>query len=356
MVLARAGWQNCNIVQGEKPMINIKRRKTGPGMNRASRRSRKGRGRFIFLILMFSVLAVGLSAQSLNFPGKTWGLSFGNSQKFSGLRFNFRDKGVEKINGINLTLWKPYQENKEAVINGLSFGLLPGAARLHGIQVGLLGVTAEKTASGLNLGVIGSGSGGKLYGLNIGGLGAGAGENVTGINAAGLGLGAGESRPPPHEVRLLKVQGDGVMHGGLNAFPRQVTAQGVALLAARDPEMEAVSVFILPFRQVQREVAQFLVITARELPAAPVPGLQTAQFDAEKGGLYLVEAAVETDLPQAVALLAPVVAQAAQAARQLRVPGDHRAAVAVGAEVLGGIEAVTTRPSPGSAQIGRAHV
>ena len=44
-----------------------------------------------------------LIAQSLDFPSKSWGISFGNSKTFTGLRFNFRDSRVEKITGVNST-------------------------------------------------------------------------------------------------------------------------------------------------------------------------------------------------------------------------------------------------------------
>lgn len=63
---------------------------------------------FLAIIFMLTVAGLPLKAQSLNIPAKTWGLSFGNSRNFAGLRFNFRDRNVEKIYGINITLWKPY--------------------------------------------------------------------------------------------------------------------------------------------------------------------------------------------------------------------------------------------------------
>src|SRR5512136_1909064 len=113
-----------------------------------------------------------LAAQGLNFPAKTWGVSFGNSKNFTGLRFNFRDDRVQKITGVNITLWRPSKNNAEAVVTGLSLGLGPGGGRLRGVQIGLLGAGAEKS----------------MVGLNIGGLGVGAGEDLVGINLGGLGL------------------------------------------------------------------------------------------------------------------------------------------------------------------------
>ena len=46
------------------------------------------------------------NGNGLNIPFKKYGFSFGNSHTFNGIRFNFADKDVDRINGINLTLWK----------------------------------------------------------------------------------------------------------------------------------------------------------------------------------------------------------------------------------------------------------
>jgi hypothetical protein len=144
------------------------------------------------LILALAAPCVILG-QSLDIPSKKWGLSFGNSREFSGLRFNFRDGGVRRVTGINITLWQPRKDNQEAVIEGLSLGLIPGGAHLRGIQFGLLGVAAEKSGSGINLGGLGLGAGEDLRGINFGGIGAGAGGSMTGLNIGGIGIGAGHS-------------------------------------------------------------------------------------------------------------------------------------------------------------------
>jgi len=144
------------------------------------------------LILALAVPCVILG-QSLDIPSKKWGLSFGNSREFSGLRFNFRDGGVRRVTGVNITLWQPRKDNQEAVIEGISLGLIPGGAHLRGIQFGLLGVAAEKSGSGINLGGLGLGAGEDLRGINFGGIGAGAGGSMTGLNIGGIGIGAGHS-------------------------------------------------------------------------------------------------------------------------------------------------------------------
>ncbi len=134
-----------------------------------------------------------LLAQSIDIPSKTWGLSIGNSKEFTGLRFNFRDSRVRDIKGINVTLWMPRKDNKDAVITGLSLGIIPGGGHVRGVQLGLLGAAAETDLTGLNVAGVGVGAGEDLTGINIGGLGVGAGNDVKGLCIGGLGVGAGEN-------------------------------------------------------------------------------------------------------------------------------------------------------------------
>lgn len=148
------------------------------------------------------------AGQSLDIPSKTWGISFGNSKNFSGLRFNFRDSQVGRINGINLTLWQPKKENKDSIISGLSLGPLPGGGIVQGIQLGILGVSAEKDLKGISLGLLGAGCGEDIVGLTAGGLGAGCGGNISGITLGGLGAGAGEN------IKGLTIGGLGAGAGG----------------------------------------------------------------------------------------------------------------------------------------------
>ena len=156
--------------------------------------SRTGRKIPVAMAAFTLFLAMGLEtaqAQSLDIPSHGWGLSFGNSKEFTGLRFNFRDSQVKRITGINITLWQPHKDNTEAVVEGLSLGLVPGGAHLRGLQVGLLGVAATKSLAGISFGLLGMGAGGDVTGLNLGGLGIGAGRDMKGINVGGLGIGAG---------------------------------------------------------------------------------------------------------------------------------------------------------------------
>jgi hypothetical protein len=145
---------------------------------------------FNLAVLIFFCPVLFLHAQSLDIPSGEWGVSFGNSKKFTGLRFNFRDHWVDEINGVNLTLWKSF-ENENARVRGISFGILPEAGYLHGLNIGLGGPAAEYELSGLSFGLLGAGAGGELNGVALGGLGVGSGKNISGVAIGGLGVGTG---------------------------------------------------------------------------------------------------------------------------------------------------------------------
>jgi hypothetical protein len=165
----------------------------------------------LFVLLLLTLLfmrgiAQAKNGSSLDIPVKGYGLSIGNSTKFTGLRINFRDRYVEQINGVNITLWSA-KNNQSAVVNGLSIGVMPGAGELNGINLGI-GVGAEERLFGLNVGVIGIGAGGDVMGINIGGIGGGAGGNMQGINFGLIGIGAGG------DLTGLNIGGIGTGAGG----------------------------------------------------------------------------------------------------------------------------------------------
>jgi hypothetical protein len=141
---------------------------------------------FIFMFTQINYLF----GQSFDIPVEGYGISFGNSKKFAGLRFNFRDKRVDRIDGLNISLWKA-DENEDAIMRGISVGIMPEAGDMGYLQLGF-GVAADYQLSGISIGIFGAGSGGDMDGINIGGLGAGAGGSITGINFGGLGAGAGK--------------------------------------------------------------------------------------------------------------------------------------------------------------------
>jgi hypothetical protein len=144
--------------------------------------------RTLFIVFMIIFLAESLRAQEFNIPASKWGISIGNSKKFNGLRINYRDNRVEYINGINITFWKPI-DNGAAVVSGISLGVIPNAAYLNGISIGLLGAAADKGLNGINAGLLlGVNAAGDLNGITVGGLGIGGGGDIRGISAAGLGV------------------------------------------------------------------------------------------------------------------------------------------------------------------------
>ena len=75
------------------------------------------------------------SYSSLDLGYANSGLSFGNSKTWNGIRFNVIDDGIEDINGINFTLWRP-EEISGSEVNGFAIGAVPSAGRLNGISIG----------------------------------------------------------------------------------------------------------------------------------------------------------------------------------------------------------------------------
>jgi hypothetical protein len=164
------------------------------------------------LAIPFLFMSLISHSQGVGIPLQTEGIGFGNLPTFSGIRFNFIDKDVEKINGINVTVWQAkFDSSQTGTVNGISIGLplaistenkrgiglgilgVGATGNLSGFNIGGFGVGAGSSITGVNIGGLGIGSAGNLRGINIGGLGAGAGGNVHGINFGGLGIGAGKS-------------------------------------------------------------------------------------------------------------------------------------------------------------------
>ncbi len=183
--------------------------------------------RLILTLCLCALPVISALPQGFNIPARHWGLSFGNSTRFDGFRFNLIDKDIEKINGINFSLWGARDDSRHTgTVNGISIGLpvamgtryrnginigIFGAGAMqdmYGINLGGLGVGAGNNLKGINIGLLGVGSGNDLYGINFGGLGAGAGRDVKGITAGLLGAGAG------NDMLGLNVGGLGIGAGG----------------------------------------------------------------------------------------------------------------------------------------------
>ena len=123
--------------------------------------------------------------QSIDLMSNDTGISFGNSKRVRGLRFNFRDEGVEEVSGLNLTLWKP-GENPDAVMKGLLLGIYgPSADELHFLSAGIFTVEAFSRISGIAVGGGAVICEGEINGISIGGL-ANVAGSMNGIALGGL--------------------------------------------------------------------------------------------------------------------------------------------------------------------------
>jgi hypothetical protein len=146
------------------------------------------------LAVAFALLFNNAFPQGLGIPTKRGGLGFGNLSKFTGIRFNFKDKSVEKITGINTTIWQPKDDSESSGrVNGISLGipLAGGHEDQNGLSLGIFGVAARHNLNGINIGGLGAGAGHNITGLNVGGLGIGTGQDLRGVTIGGLGAGAG---------------------------------------------------------------------------------------------------------------------------------------------------------------------
>jgi hypothetical protein len=117
--------------------------------------------------------------KALNIPFRKYGLSIGNSSEFNGIRINFEDKNVKRINGLNVTFWSDNflrfekwinEANYSSVINGISIGVMSTAGSMQPINIGLLCVRASPN---------------NLNGLSIGGITVLSGNN-NGLSISGL--------------------------------------------------------------------------------------------------------------------------------------------------------------------------
>jgi hypothetical protein len=127
----------------------------------------------------------GSGSKSLDFMTDDFGISFGNSKRVRGLRFNIRDEGVEEVKGLNLTFWKP-GENPDAVMKGLQLGIYgPAADELHFLSIGLAIVEAHSLISGIAIGGGEVVCKGTFSGISIGGITNLVGS-MNGITIAGF--------------------------------------------------------------------------------------------------------------------------------------------------------------------------
>ena len=67
--------------------------------------------------VLLAMLLPRHGAASLDLGYRGWGISIGNAKRVTGVRINGVDRHVERVNGLNLTLWNPHK-NPRAAFNG----------------------------------------------------------------------------------------------------------------------------------------------------------------------------------------------------------------------------------------------
>ena len=162
-----------------------------------------------FALTLLAVAAVPAAAQDRSdaTPSRH-GIAVGNHPNVSGLRFNFRDRGLQQVRGANFTIWSPYDE-PIGTVRGLAFGApVTAAGSINGIATGLFGVGATHDLTGIGLAPVGIGAGGLLKGIMAGGIGVGAGGDLQGLAIGGIGAGVGGN------ARGILVGGIGAGVGG----------------------------------------------------------------------------------------------------------------------------------------------
>jgi hypothetical protein len=163
---------------------------------------------FLFAAVCSVVAPIAASAQSLDLSINNTGLSIGDSRFVRGIRINFRDENLRRVEGVNITVWSPY-EPARGEVKGLALGLpLTGARRIDGAGLGIFGVSASESFTGIGFGGFGVGAGQELEGIMVGGFGVGTGGDLRGITIAGFGAGAGSS------ITGLTIGGFGAGSGG----------------------------------------------------------------------------------------------------------------------------------------------
>ena len=107
------------------------------------------------------------------------GIAIGDAPRVTGLRINFRDRYLEDVDGINLTVWTPYEATGD--VKGIAIGVpTTGARNIDGLAVGVAGVGAEEAIRGIAIAPIGAGAGQEISGLLVAGIGGGTGGRFTG--------------------------------------------------------------------------------------------------------------------------------------------------------------------------------
>jgi hypothetical protein len=179
----------------------------------ASYRSSNTHMELLRRIAFVAITPISLGAQVIDLTVNDIGLAIGDKPRVTGIRLNFRDRNLVEVNGINVTMWTPYETPAGSFggrVNGLALGLpATGAGEVRGAMIGVFGGGVARSLRGIGIGGIGIGAGGEVRGIMIGGIGVGAGTGgITGLTIGGVG--AGSAGP----LRGIQVGGIGVGGGG----------------------------------------------------------------------------------------------------------------------------------------------
>lgn len=191
------------------------------------RRSQAATRRLLPILLLLAAWPAGAGASeetgpSLNLMIHETGIAFGHAPRVNGIRINLQDRYLERVNGLNLTLWSPPgRGDVGGDVNGFAVGLVaPTAARLNGVQAGLAAVVASERLAGVSVGGLAVVSEGERYGISVAGLASVSERNAAGVGVAGLAVVSEGRLTGLHAAGLATVaEGDlvGIHFGGLAA-------------------------------------------------------------------------------------------------------------------------------------------
>lgn len=138
-----------------------------------------------------SLLVASQAPRAVAQGGTRSPISIGNYPDVAGIRINFRDRDLGHVDGINVTVWSPYEPARGRV-RGVALGLpLTGAEDIEGFATGVFGAGADRNFTGVGIAPVGFGAGSRVKGIAIGGIGVGTGGSLEGIILGGIGAGAG---------------------------------------------------------------------------------------------------------------------------------------------------------------------
>lgn len=163
-------------------------------------------------ILLSALVVAGGSDAATNLGVGGAGISFGNSTDWRGLRFNFVDRGVIRVEGVNLIAAGSETGNPDARYRGLTVGLYSGMGRsfsgitiapgiqgksISGLSLSLVQQAKDRLAgihvSGVILGSDDFHVDSRIQGLTVGGFCVMTSGSISGITVGGVFVGARKS-------------------------------------------------------------------------------------------------------------------------------------------------------------------